>query len=145
MVRPPFRHHGGLTRKARRAGRSPILRAAGTGRTGTGGPHAENLHPGPRGAPAAPGSSGRAGGWSAGGPTPRRAQGGGPVDVALVLAVDVSRSIGEDGSRLQREGYRVAVSDPRVVEAVRGGMVGALGLVVHPASHAAFGRSAMPG
>ena len=128
MVRPPFRHHGGLTRKARRAGRSPILRAAGTGRTGTGGPHAENLHPGPRGAPASPAGSGRAGGWSAGGPTPRRAQGGSPVDVALVLAVDVSRSIGEDGARLQREGYRAAVSDPRVVEAVRGGMVGALGL-----------------
>ena len=42
--------------------------------------------------------------------------------------MDVSRSIGEDGARLQREGYRVAVSDPRVVEAVRGGMVGALGL-----------------
>ena len=50
MVRPPVRHHGGLTIKARRAGRSPILRAAGTGRTGTGGPHAEDLHPGPRGA-----------------------------------------------------------------------------------------------
>ncbi len=42
--------------------------------------------------------------------------------------MDVSRSIGKDGARLQREGYRVAVSDPRVVEAVRGGMVGALGL-----------------
>jgi Protein of unknown function (DUF1194) len=51
-----------------------------------------------------------------------------PVDVLLVLAVDVSRSIDEDEARLQREGYRAAVSDPRVVEAIRGGMVGAIGL-----------------
>jgi hypothetical protein len=51
-----------------------------------------------------------------------------PVDVALVLAVDVSRSIDEDEARLQREGYRNAVSDPVVVNAVRGGMIGAIGL-----------------
>jgi hypothetical protein len=50
------------------------------------------------------------------------------VDVLLVLAVDVSRSIDADEARLQREGYRNAVTDPRVVEAVRGGMVGAIGL-----------------
>ena len=49
-----------------------------------------------------------------------------PVDVALVLAVDVSRSIDEDEARLQREGYRNAVADPRVVEAIRGGMLGAV-------------------
>jgi hypothetical protein len=51
-----------------------------------------------------------------------------PVDVALVLAVDVSRSIDEDEARLQREGYRSAVSDPVVVNAIRGGMIGAVGL-----------------
>jgi hypothetical protein len=51
-----------------------------------------------------------------------------PVDVLLVLAVDVSRSIDEDEARLQREGYRNAVSDPRVVEVIRRGMVGAIGL-----------------
>ena len=33
-----------------------------------------------------------------------------PVDVALVLAVDVSRSIDEDEAKLQREGYRVALA-----------------------------------
>ncbi|MGG5811898.1 DUF1194 domain-containing protein [Falsiroseomonas sp. CW058] len=49
-----------------------------------------------------------------------------PVDVALVMAVDVSRSIDEDEARLQREGYRAAVSDPRVVEAIRGGMLGSV-------------------
>ena len=51
-----------------------------------------------------------------------------PVDVALVLAVDVSRSIDEDEARLQREGYRTAVSDPVVVEAIRGGMLGSIAI-----------------
>jgi hypothetical protein len=51
-----------------------------------------------------------------------------PVDVALILAVDVSRSIDEDEARLQREGYRTAVADPRVVEAIRGGMLGAVAI-----------------
>ena len=51
-----------------------------------------------------------------------------PVDVALVLAVDVSRSVDEDEARLQREGYRGAVADPRVVEAIRGGMLGSIAL-----------------
>lgn len=51
-----------------------------------------------------------------------------PVDVLLVLAVDVSRSIDEDEARLQREGYRTAVADPRVVEAIRGGMLGSIAL-----------------
>jgi len=60
-------------------------------------------------------------------PGPARAQAE-PVDVLLVLAVDVSRSIDEDEARLQREGYRNAVSDPRVVDVVRGGMIGAIAL-----------------
>ena len=47
-----------------------------------------------------------------------------PVDVALVLAVDVSRSIDEDEAKLQREGYRDAVTDPAVIAAIRGGMIG---------------------
>lgn len=51
-----------------------------------------------------------------------------PVDVALVLAVDVSRSIDEDEARLQREGYRSAIADPKVVEAIRGGMLGSVAL-----------------
>ncbi len=50
------------------------------------------------------------------------------IDVSLVLAVDVSRSIDEDEARLQREGYRVAVADPVVVAAIRGGMIGAVGI-----------------
>jgi hypothetical protein len=58
----------------------------------------------------------------------RHARADEPVDVALVMAVDVSRSIDEDEARLQREGYRTAVTDPRVVEAIRGGMLGSVAL-----------------
>jgi hypothetical protein len=50
------------------------------------------------------------------------------VDVLLVLAVDVSRSIDEDEARLQREGYRAGICDARVVEAITRGMVGAIGV-----------------
>jgi hypothetical protein len=50
------------------------------------------------------------------------------VDVLLVLAVDVSRSIDADEARLQRDGYRNAIAHPRVIEAVRGGVIGAIGL-----------------
>lgn len=54
---------------------------------------------------------------------PRAAEG---VDLLLVLAVDVSRSIDDDEARLQREGYRSAITDARVMEAVRSGMMGAI-------------------
>lgn len=57
---------------------------------------------------------------------PRPARAAEPVDVLLVLAVDVSRSIDEDEARLQREGYREAVSDPRIVQAIGRGMIGAV-------------------
>ena len=51
-----------------------------------------------------------------------------PVDVALVLAVDVSRSVDDEEARLQREGYRRAIMDPRVLGGITGGMVGAIGV-----------------
>ncbi len=54
------------------------------------------------------------------------AQTAGPVDLQLVVAVDVSRSIDEEEARLQREGYRAAMADPRVVAAMTGGMLGAV-------------------
>jgi hypothetical protein len=69
-----------------------------------------------------------AAGAAAASPGPRAARAEEPVDVALVLAVDVSRSIDEDEARLQREGYRSAITDPRVVEAIRGGMLGGISL-----------------
>ncbi|MGI4945363.1 MAG: DUF1194 domain-containing protein [Janthinobacterium lividum] len=57
-------------------------------------------------------------------PAPTRAADA--VDLQLVMAVDVSRSIDEDEAHLQREGYRTAMIDPRVVAAVTGGVVGAV-------------------
>lgn len=67
-----------------------------------------------------------------------------PVDVLLVLAVDVSRSVDEDEARLQREGYRNAVSDPIVVEAIRGGMIGAIGIAYVEWAGAEYQRLVLP-
>ena len=50
------------------------------------------------------------------------------VDVALVLAADVSRSITSDEFQLQRQGYAKAITDPDVVHAIQGGATGAIAL-----------------
>lgn len=47
-----------------------------------------------------------------------------PVDLELVLAVDVSRSVDPEEARLQREGYLAALVHPRVVQAIRSGALG---------------------
>ena len=44
-----------------------------------------------------------------------------PVDLELVLAVDVSGSMDEDEQALQREGYVAAVTHPEVLAAIRSG------------------------
>lgn len=49
-----------------------------------------------------------------------------PVDVALVLAADVSRSINDDEFALQRRGYAAALTSPRLMEAIRSGAHGAI-------------------
>lgn len=51
-----------------------------------------------------------------------------PVDLALVLAVDVSRSIDSDEFDLQRRGYVQALSDPRIVRAMTDGPMGAIAI-----------------
>lgn len=53
-----------------------------------------------------------------------------PVDVDLVLAVDVSASIDEDEYKLQHEGIARAFEDPRVVDAIRNGQRGAIDVLV---------------
>ena len=63
-----------------------------------------------------------AGAWA----LPHRAAAAEAVDLVLVLAVDVSRSIDEEEARLQREGYQAAMADPRVVAAIGGGAAGAI-------------------
>jgi hypothetical protein len=43
------------------------------------------------------------------------------VDLRLVLAADVSRSVDNDEFRLQRDGYAAAITDPRVIAAIQAG------------------------
>ena len=43
------------------------------------------------------------------------------VDLLLVLAADVSRSVDHPKFLLQREGYASAISDPHVIDAIRSG------------------------
>ena len=44
-----------------------------------------------------------------------------PLDVALVLVTDVSRSVSDAELAMLKEGYRAAFTDPRVVAAMAGG------------------------
>lgn len=50
------------------------------------------------------------------------------VDLLLVLAADVSRSVDAAKFQLQREGYAAAISDAHVLDAVRSGRHGRIGL-----------------
>ena len=50
------------------------------------------------------------------------------VDLLLVLAADVSRSIDAAKFQLQRDGYAAAISDPRVLETIKSGHLGRVGL-----------------
>jgi hypothetical protein len=51
------------------------------------------------------------------------------VDLLLVLAADVSRSVDAKKFQLQRDGYAAAVSNPRVLDAIRSGRNGRIGLM----------------
>src|SRR5215470_6068994 len=43
------------------------------------------------------------------------------VDLLLVFAADVSRSIDQQKFQLQRDGYAAAITNPRVLDAIRSG------------------------
>ncbi len=47
-----------------------------------------------------------------------------PVDLELVLAVDVSHSVDEYEANLQRRGYIEALKDPDVIDSIRSGPLG---------------------
>src|SRR5215831_9372728 len=51
------------------------------------------------------------------------------VDLLLVLAADVSRSVDSQKFQLQRDGYIAALSDPRVLDAIRSGVNGRIGVL----------------
>lgn len=46
------------------------------------------------------------------------------VDLLLVLAADVSRSVDQPKFQLQREGYAAAIANPRVIDAIKSGANG---------------------
>ncbi|HEV2549527.1 MAG TPA: DUF1194 domain-containing protein [Stellaceae bacterium] len=50
------------------------------------------------------------------------------VDLAIVLAADVSRSVDDDEFKLQRQGYAGAVTDPSVLRAIAAGPRGGIAL-----------------
>ncbi|MGE0724161.1 MAG: DUF1194 domain-containing protein [Alphaproteobacteria bacterium] len=52
-----------------------------------------------------------------------------PVDLELIMAVDVSGSVDVEEARLQREGYIAAFRDPDVVRVIQAGMLGRIGVL----------------
>jgi len=59
---------------------------------------------------------------------PAAARAADDVDLLLVLAADVSRSIDNTKFQLQRDGYAAAISDPHVLDTIRSGHNGRIGL-----------------
>jgi hypothetical protein len=59
---------------------------------------------------------------------PAAVRAGDDVDLLLILAADVSRSIDSAKFQLQREGYAAAISNPRVLDTIRSGHNGRIGL-----------------
>lgn len=53
-----------------------------------------------------------------------------PVDVALVLALDVSRSMSQQELTIQREGYAAALNHPDVVRAISQGAYGRIAITM---------------
>jgi hypothetical protein len=60
--------------------------------------------------------------------TPARASAADKVDLLLVLAADVSRSIDADKFQLQRNGYAAALANPRVLDAIGSGRYARIGV-----------------
>jgi hypothetical protein len=49
-----------------------------------------------------------------------------PVDLELAFVVDASGSIDEEETRLQRQGYADALTNPRVLQAIKGGFLSSI-------------------
>ncbi|GAA4254763.1 DUF1194 domain-containing protein [Azospirillum formosense] len=67
-----------------------------------------------------------------------------PVDLELVLAVDVSGSVDAEEGRLQREGYVAALTDPKVQAAIRGGPFGRIAVTYVEWAGDSFQRITVP-
>jgi hypothetical protein len=53
-----------------------------------------------------------------------------PVDVELVLAVDVSRSVDQEEQEMQFRGYAAAFRDPKLIEGIAGGPLGQIAVTL---------------
>jgi Protein of unknown function (DUF1194) len=60
------------------------------------------------------------------GPAARAAE---PVDLLLILAADVSRSVDQQKFELQRQGYSTAIADPQVLDTIRAGRHGRIAVL----------------
>ncbi|WP_395174911.1 DUF1194 domain-containing protein [Roseibium alexandrii] len=67
-----------------------------------------------------------------------------PVDVALVLAVDVSRSMSAEELAIQRDGYAAAIAHPSVIRAVEQGLHGRIALTMFEWANDAHVREIVP-
>ena len=67
-----------------------------------------------------------------------------PVDLELVLAVDVSGSVDPEEARLQRDGYVGALTDPKVQAAIHGGPYGRIAVVYVEWAGDSFQRIVVP-
>jgi hypothetical protein len=68
----------------------------------------------------------------------------GEVDVALVLAVDVSRSMSSEELQIQRRGYAAAISSPEVVRAIGMGVHGRIALMMFEWANDGHAREIVP-
>src|SRR6187551_3287141 len=67
-----------------------------------------------------------------------------PVDLELVLAVDISLSMDEDEQRLQRDGYAAAFRHPEIIEAIRSGPHGRIAATYVEWAGENFQRTVVP-
>ncbi len=67
-----------------------------------------------------------------------------PVDLQLVFAVDVSRSIDAEEAKLQRDGYIAALTHPRVIKAITSGPLGRIAIAYFEWANAQFQRVLVP-
>jgi len=67
-----------------------------------------------------------------------------PVDVELVLAVDVSWSMDADEQRLQRDGYAAAFRDPLIIQAIVEGGWGAISVTYFEWAGTQYHRMIVP-
>src|SRR4051812_34844138 len=73
-------------------------------------------------------------------PAPAATSGATEVDLKLILATDVSRSINNEEARIQREGIAEAFANPEVIKAIQSGALGRIAVAMIDWSSPEFDR-----